>query len=451
MLRFLIKAKGRNIISNYADIENSYIHVRKLQRRFPRIIKACCHPQVIAHIASVISIPSLYFNNRSWDYSNILDWGVVGVGLLIAILGILSIRKELYRENILHVDYSTLHDLLTVARFEAENSIITLGGDLSWLNRDIESIREIKKEHPQVQIKIYYDKKKLSNDTRRLINTIQEENIIQLVPYPYNIVPNIRCMITDFNYAEIENCKIYLYPKILRRNAFQHSKDGFDWQEYSHNNNTNLYDALSSFLDLLDSCKRNSILIGICGINNSGKTSIINKSAKILRKNFTVHIVPDAFANISSKKQIKEINKRIISQSALNFSKVYNEQIIIFDRTPFDNYVYFLMREILSEPNPSRKDKKNTLLVRYNYLIKEQMKKFDLIYKIQRESEPVNYSTTWVSPEERSFVLDLYKELEQEYIPDIRHLYCISDTFGKDIDEVAGKIAIDIQNYYYTS
>ena len=210
LLRFLIKTKERNIISKYTDIENSYIHVRKLQRRFPRIIKACWHPQVIAHIASVISIPSLYFNNHSWDYTNILDWGVVAFGLLIAILGILSIRKELYKENVLHVDYSTLHDLLTVARFEAENSIITLGGDLSWLNKDIKSIREIKSEHPQVQIKIYYDKKKLSIDTRRLINTVQEENILQLIPYPNNIVPNIRCMITDFNYADIENCKMAL-------------------------------------------------------------------------------------------------------------------------------------------------------------------------------------------------------------------------------------------------
>ena len=80
------------------------------------------------------------------------------------------------------------------------------------------------------------------------------------------------------------------------------------------------------------------------------------------------------------------------------------------------------------------------------------MKKFDLIYKIERKNEPVNYSTTWVSSEERTFVFDLYKELEQEYLLNIRHSYCISmDSFDKDVAEVSEKIAKDIQNYYYTN
>ena len=92
---FLIKIKEQNTISQYTDIENSYKHVRKIQRRLPRILKACCHPQIIAHIASVISIASLYFSKHSWNYKNILDWGIVGLELLITILGILSIKKEL--------------------------------------------------------------------------------------------------------------------------------------------------------------------------------------------------------------------------------------------------------------------------------------------------------------------------------------------------------------------
>ena len=320
------------------------------------------------------------------------------------------------------------------------------------MDKDINSIREIKSEHPKVQIKIYYDKKKLSDATKGLINTVQRENILQLIPYPNNIVPDIRCMITDFNYAEIDNCKIYLYPKSSRRNAFQHLKDGFDWQEYSHDNSSNLYDALSSFLELLNNCKKNSIMIGISGINNSGKTSVINRVIEILQKNFSVSVIPDAFTNISTKKQIKDLNKKIISQSSLYFSKSYNEEIVIFDRTPFDNYIYYLMREMFSVPVFSRKDKKNILLARYNYLIKEQMKKFDLIYKIQRKNELANYSTTWVSPEERKLVFTLYQELEQEYIPNIKDSYCISkEEFNNDVANAAERIAADIQNYYYTS
>lgn len=67
---------------------------------------------------------------------------------------------------------------------------------------------------------------------------------------------------------------------------------------------------------------------------------------KILAEDFTVRIVPDLFVNIHDRSEIIKVNYKILLQSLFVINESYKEQIIIFDRTPFDNFMYYIMREM---------------------------------------------------------------------------------------------------------
>lgn len=74
----------------------------------------------------------------------------------------------------------------------------------------------------------------------------------------------------------------------------------------------------------------------------------------------------------------------------------YKEQIIIFDRTPFDNFMYYIMREMEKKHFMYDRNKKNSILMEYGNIIEKEQNKFDLIFKVKRKYENTNESTTWV-------------------------------------------------------
>ena len=227
--------------SRYTDIEASYKQVKNRRWKWNGILQIVKEPQVVAYIASVITILVAFFGT-GFGENRWISGLVIVAGIIWIASGIYSMRSIFNKETKAIVSYTELHDLLTVARYEAEKSIINIGGDLSWLKQDISTLREIKDEHPDVKIKIYYDKSKLSEETRKLIAELQMENIVQLIPYPEGLqVPSIRCMVTDFGCGEVEDCRIYIYPKVEGEKASQHMKDKFAWQEYTYKTNPNLY------------------------------------------------------------------------------------------------------------------------------------------------------------------------------------------------------------------
>lgn len=444
----LIKPKNS---SKYTDIEVSYKKVKNRRWRWNRILQMLKEPQVVAHIASVVTILVTFFGTEPGD-NQIFNIIIVIFGIVWIATGIYSMKALFNKETKAVVNYSELHDLLTVARFEAQKSIINIGGDLSWLKKDIGTLREIKDEHPDVQIKIYYDKGKLSQETKKLIADLRAENSIQLLPYPMDFqTPSIRCMVTDFEDAEIENCKIYLYPKVEGENAAQHLKDKFAWQEYTYKTNPNLFDSVTSLLNALESVCHHQVIVGITGINNTGKTSIVNKCKEKLPANFSVRIVPDAFSMVTGNEEFSYVNRQIIFQQVIDLHQKYTEDIIIFDRTPFDNFIYLVMREMMSETDKRQKRRKNALFIEYAKLIQELMKNFDLIYGVKRKKESNDCKTKWITPKERKVLLKLYNEFSGKFLSrDVQHFEVSGEAFEKDVEEAALELVNYIQEYYYT-
>ena len=438
--------------SKYRDIEESYNNVLNIERKagYQNVLSAIFSMAFVAHFVSIIGLYQLLFGgDRSFKPEKFIHWVALGILIALLIHGLIEVWKKMKNTDLYLVNYSQLHDLLTVARYEAENSIINIGGDLSWLDKDIDSLKEIKEEHPQIKIKIYYDKQKLSHDTKKLVKNLQEEEIVELIPYPTNIkTPEIRCMVTDFNYSDTKECKIYIYRKVERK--FKKNRDIFEWREYSYENNPELYDAIASILNILNKVKCSSILIGVSGINNSGKTSIIRECAEILKKSFSVYVVEDIFRDITTKSQIDRLNQTLFTKLAIIIEENYEEQIVIFDRTPFDNFVYYIMREMCKANALTRQFKKNTILTTYNSIIRKEQNKFDLKFQVKRKKELPNYSTKWVSAKERKCALDLYQEMEIEYMSDYETCFRIGDdAFSQDVESAAKIMAEKITEYYY--
>ena len=107
--------------------------------------------------------------------------------------------------------------------------------------------------------------------------------------------------------------------------------------------------------------------------------------------------MPDLFVNIHDRSEIIKVNYKILLQSLFVINESYKEQIIIFDRTPFDNFMYYIMREMEKKHFMYDRNKKNSILMEYGNIIEKEQNKFDLIFKVKRKYENTNESTTWVS------------------------------------------------------
>lgn len=436
-------------ISEYTSINNSYKNVNLQKWKLAKLGKMFFSPQIVAHLASIVALASLYFSVRDWEwsYKKVGDWIVPIACMVLFLIGI----KVLYKKEIkMVVSYDELHDLLTVARYEAEDSIVNIGGDISWLRYDMESLRKIKKEHIDVKIRIYYDKNKLSNETKSIMKVLRKENVVNLIPYPEGIKPpNIRCMITDYDYTEKENCKIFIYSRIEGNGTSRHKNDKFEWQENTIKTNPELYEIITSFLQTLDKSDRHQIKVGVSGLNNTGKTSIILECVKILSQDFKIIIVPDTFEIVPKEQNIKEINKQIIFKQIIDMCTYYDADIVFFDRTPFDNFIYMLMREAENSAFP--KNRIEQIKIEYDYLIKNLMDCLDLKFFVQRKTNTEKCRTKYVSPKERRYLLELYNKYSREYLPNIDDVFEIrgKEFFAEDVQKTARKMSEKIQDYYY--
>lgn len=82
---------------------------------------------------------------------------------------------------------------------------------------------------------------------------------------------------------------------------------------------------------------------------------------------------------------------------------------------------------------------------------REQMQNYDLVYNVKRKNETGDCSTKWVSAKERKCLISLYSEFSSEFLPrDIDSFEISGESFEKDVEEAASRLALYIQEYYFT-
>lgn len=374
--------------------------------------------QLIAHISAVVTIFSLRFINNNEitiDFSSWIDWLLLALCLFILFYGGFIVTKELKGSNVLVVNRKELHDLLTVARLEAKKSIISFGGDLSWLCEDIDDLKQMHLKNKELKIKIYYDQISIDENTLNIIKDIKKTTEIQVKPYNTKVAPSIRCMITD---AELEDksSKVFIYPKKNIVETGKKEKEMFVWQEYNADDKI-IYGSIMSLLNEIDSVKRRSVKVGICGINNVGKTTLANKIYRLLEeRGYNCKVYDDVFKLSEGSKN----EKITLSRNLLFLIKQMDQEnecdadICIYDRTLLDNFLYLCNRE--EESTFKRSD--NKLLVgklkdtMYSKILKS-MKRFDLVVWVNRSHESHDKQGSKTSPEIRKKVDEGFEEFFQ--------------------------------------
>ena len=414
---------------------------------------------IVSYISSLLAIITLKYFKENQFYFNtnsISDYAILLISIALFLVGLISILRELKVRFPLIVSRDQLHDLLTLARYNAEYSIINFAGDLSWLAGDFESINIIKKLHPNVTFTIFYDKEYTSSSALPLIKQLQDNNIANLIPYINNNSMKIKCMVTDLDSDNDtrNSSKIFIYTKL------NDSSDKFIWQQFSAENKE-IYHALESILYILKNVNKPQLKIGISGVNNIGKTTLVKLCNEELSRRHDVKIYNDFFS-LYNKKTLYHNICILFSQSIMEAS--CKNKINIFDRTLLDNFVYACIREeelqlkYLSH-GKVRRDSFNELHPDLNSLyetlypsIISQLNTYDLIVFLRRKNDPYTLSTTHVSSLQRKKADEMLTKFYSNYTgtTPILALEVDSENFDASIKNISKKVIERIGALYNT-
>lgn len=279
-------------------------------------------------LSSAASIVALNFHSGDkWLFKgDIIDWSIILLCGLVLIHSILIVKKEVEQNlNVLVFDEKNdFYKYIQKERKKANSSIVNLAGNLSWLRKEKDKLILLKQHKPELRIKIYYDEIEEGLDV--FIKECKDAGIV-IEPYPIRNLPNIKSIVIDSMSGE--EAKMYV---ILRH------KDGFKVY-LCHKDSFSLKFA-QSLISCFPKLKQKKI-IGLSGINNIGKTSIATALKKYYGEKITV--IDDPFisdyesnsdtAFVCLNKQMKEYLQALKS----------DKEIILFDRTPIDNYVCLKM------------------------------------------------------------------------------------------------------------
>ncbi len=383
--------------------------------------------ECIGFIASLLTVGLFYFN---FPFKSKVEWrdtlvliGLISIGgaVLYHRLWYLPLNctvLHLYKgsEGVGELDKNTEESMFyryIRIKFLEADSIINIAGDLSWLKRQFSLHQEVVKNNPNVKIRIYYDK-----------NKIVDKKILDLIPV----------------YEEIENISMVNLPydkfnsKILKGFIFNDGSPDAQLlsvckvEEFMkcnlYNKDSNEYAFAKAFIESVDSyihLKKSYskiIMIGVSGLNNIGKTSLCNVLKRELGDK--IIIVPDSFVQKSSYSDL-QISLFCLTNQLMTFNKLREEnpeaRIIVFDRTPIDNFAF--LNVYINSLEEKERNKWNVYFDRLKTEINGFMKLFDLIILMKPSANPYFQNKTTALPknirkEVVKMINSCYKKLKDE-------------------------------------
>ncbi len=297
---------------------------------------------VTAHVGGVATIFTVYFFRSGFfvfDVKSWIDWSVSAVLALVVASGLYISVRELRRSSGVVVDRTQLTKLLAIARVDADTSVETLAGDLSWLEEEAPALNAVKQARPTLKICVFYDRDRVPSDLLPRVGELEDTGI-ELIPYPRGNSPRIRCMVVDRELPD--STRLYAYVRHGTEAAgLARPQHQFEWQELRADQ-TILVSAVSSHISLLRATLTPTVHIGISGVNNVGKTTLAIRLRSILQQRYTVDLIPDHFRTVGNGTGFNE-NFRI------QFEQLADDQhskanVCIHDRTLIDNLCFIRMR-----------------------------------------------------------------------------------------------------------
>lgn len=290
-----------------------------------------------------------------------------------------------------------LIDLIASARAEAIATVINLSGDLSWVTDELSAIRAVKEKRPALRVRIFYD---LTRVPRSMISALRElrELGVELRPYPLHAVPEgIRCMLIDPD--EPQERRLFWFargdPPPVGSDRMDHH---FVWHQAVPESGLVL-DSVRSLVKALDASPRKPVRIGICGVNNVGKTTFVKQLAKCLSdRRLSASTVNDVFRQFPAKVDLHG-NYAMLARQLIEEGKKQDCDVEIFDRTSVDNFCYLRLRE-------SAVDDGGALAI----IVANSVRAFDLLVDVRWVGENYCHNTRRVTGEQRQVVRGIIDE-----------------------------------------
>lgn len=353
---------------------------------------------ITAHIAGLVTIFVAYFARTGrfeFQLKSWLDWTVVAIVSFITLSGTFLIFQGLSTPRRFIVGRSELYDLLTVARADAELSVVSLAGDLSWLEDDLKILQSLRKENPSLSVTIIYEQARVSPSVEPTIHLLQGLGI-RLIPYPAGVSSALRFLVVD---AEIrQNARACIYTRLPVENLAR-KKQRFEWCEIRPDDPA----VLSCFLALsqaLQSVSVQTIRVGVTGVNNVGKTTLVRILRERLQQWHQVMVYPDEFKVRRAGTSMAQNYFVLISQALVgNDGK---SDVAIYDRTLVDSLAFLRIRG------------NDTAYRALGPTVAAAMGRFTLILDIRHIGDSYSTATTRVSAADRArlrTILDEFFEL----------------------------------------
>jgi hypothetical protein len=341
-----------------------------------------------SYIASLLSIFRLWFYRTGKFQFNPTHWSDRLILILLGLLLFASLRLLITEWIGAHqaiVKRSELYDLISVALSDADTTATIFAGDLSWLGEMLPALTTLKNARPELRLSIYYDRSRIPHEIIELISQLDELGV-KLTPYPIGTDPAIRCLLIDNKSSE--STRLYIYsrhrpvpPSAGRKNHL------FLWQEYGHESKA-ILSSVRALVNTFEGISHDPIRVGICGVNNVGKTHLATALRDALAKRYAVQLVPDQFRVAHGSRDLRDTYRVVLSQ--LLVQPEAGIDICIFDRTLLDNYCALLIRSKFDEKIRS-----------ISPLVASEMRKLDLILYVKRADGDYSADTTFLTGEER--------------------------------------------------
>lgn len=288
--------------------------------------------------------------------------------------------KEVGREE--------LDTLILAARASARQSVVSLSGDLSWLERDLANLEALRRERPNLKAAIFYDK---SEVPRQIASTFERVEGLgfELRPYPI-LLTDLKCLLID---RERSDARLCTFRRLDHRTVGKEKPQKFLWQEFGPSDRVQI-ETTKALVAALEQLQPDPILVAISGVNNVGKSRITKRLVQALSERFNVEFDEDVFRGHTREKKDEitlQDNYIMLWKQMLIENRKSRASVRILDRSLVDNFCFLQVRG--ADPNLCKQLEPSVVAHAHRY---------DLIVDVRRVDEDYSANTPFGEGETRA-------------------------------------------------
>ena len=353
---------------------------------------------VLGSLASIIGLR--FYQNGEWVFeNNIITWLFILCCVLLSCclyIRLTDIVNNLSR-NVEISGRAKFFEYVDRERSKVKTSIINIAGNLSWIAEEKESYKKFIEGNKKIQISMFYDESKIGDDPKKKEIIEEYRNMgVKIEPYPINDMPYLTSMMLDVENED--ETRLYVFQKDKEQD------DDFIITLYRKDAPT-LKFAKAFIHSMKLYIETNKVIIGLSGINNIGKTTLSTCIKKELEDK--VVIIEDTFNGFNTS-DYKVAMECLLMQYMLFTEMLYNSKakVILFDRTPIDNFVFLKMNIPSEDQNKIKMIKEN---------VKKSMGLFSFVVYLKPSSKFRYRKTSHLTSNQRTKLRDNLDALYVDY------------------------------------